>query len=116
MSITPREKWSSICRLLPHLFIGDRWASQNREGLLQCGVTHVVNVAGKTCPNSYSDQLTYLTINIDDVGEEDIACHFGSSRQFIGTRIHLYMHMQSLYGHMTCSCSYDCDDMTCSDM
>lgn len=84
LRITPVEKWSSICCVLPHLFIGDRWASQNREGLLKCGVTHVINMAGKTCPSSYSDDFVYLTVNVDDVGEEDIAAHFDSTRQFIG--------------------------------
>jgi hypothetical protein len=59
-------------------------------------------MAGKTCPNSYSDDFTYLAVNIDDIGEEDISAHFSETRQFIGW-CHVY---SPFYCHVMPGCVY----------
>lgn len=58
------EKYRNVCsEVIPYarLYISGISVAQNYSVLREIGMTHLVNVAGDTCKNSFPDQFRYLT-------------------------------------------------------
>lgn len=74
--------------ILPHLFLGDVISARRIERLKELGVTHVLNVAGKTAANvdiNYAEHgIEHFDIEADDEeGYQMLPLHLDSARAFI---------------------------------
>lgn len=80
MDWTPRKK-DTLCEIVPHLFISSYEVAQNKELLVDSGITHVVNASG--LGNPHIDCFEYMSIAIDDDESTDISKHFPKCCRFI---------------------------------
>ncbi|XP_065843288.1 uncharacterized protein [Oscarella lobularis] len=72
-----------VNEITSNLYIGDRFSAQEKDELKRHDVTHIVNMAGRTCPSFFPTDFTYFVVKIDDTTEEDISAHFESTFEFI---------------------------------
>lgn len=55
------------------LFLGGEAVAKSREILRQSGITHVINCVGFIYPEYFKDELTYITLRLQDTPSEDIS-------------------------------------------
>jgi protein-tyrosine phosphatase len=75
------ERIPPITEIIPSIYVGQLAIAQNKEILKRLGITHIVNLS--QYPNYYPNDFTYLTIDIPDSPDADIAQHFTRSARFI---------------------------------
>lgn len=71
----------TLCEIVPGVYLSSYSVSQNKQLLLDAGITHVINAS--MLGNPHTDCFTYLTIQIEDDHEADIFQHFSKSSRFI---------------------------------
>ena len=54
------------------LYLAGIYVAHDREALLNCGITHVINLCGKHCANKFSSHFTYFTYYVNDSKDENI--------------------------------------------
>lgn len=69
--------------ILPFLFLGSAHHSSQRELLQHCGITAVLNVSS-SCPNLFENELSYMTLKVEDSMAADIRVLFPQAIHFIG--------------------------------
>jgi len=75
----------SISEIRPGLFLSSRYAAEDRAGLLERGITHILIVATELEP-LFPNEFEYLTIKArDNCYLEDLALHFPLAQKFIDT-------------------------------
>lgn len=84
LSRSMQEQYKQICsRVTEYLFVGGLGAAENRQELLNAGITHILNCAGTVAPNYYPRDFQYLQIDLNDHNSQDITCHFYNAMEFI---------------------------------
>jgi protein-tyrosine phosphatase len=82
--------------IIPNLYLSSVYVACQKETLLSKNIRHIVNVS--QCPNFHPDTFNYLTIDIGDEIDQNIAQHFSTVNQFIddviskneGVLVHCY--------------------------
>lgn len=70
-------------QIMDNLYIGSMAAAQNKEALLKCKVTHIINSAC-TLKNSFPNDFEYLRIdNLLDSADANVKQYFSSTTPFI---------------------------------
>lgn len=69
--------------ILPFLFLGSARHSSQRDLLQRCGITAVLNVSS-SCPNLFENELSYMTLRVEDSMAADIRVLFPQAIHFIG--------------------------------
>lgn len=67
----------------PVLYIGSQDSASNKQGLLDAGITNILNVASNDIPNYYPNEFQYYTIEILDLPDSSIIQHFNTTNQYI---------------------------------
>lgn len=67
MALPSKVKGLDCTQILPFLFLGSAKASKDAEGLKALGISHIVNLAGKSL---YPDRFVYIQAHIKD--SEDV--------------------------------------------
>eukprot|EP00659_Diplonema_papillatum_P002518 gene2518-3913_t len=75
-----REKlkiWAPLCsEVTPFLCVGGQTPAENLETLLLAGITHVLNTVEMIVDCCFPDHFTYLSVEMRDTINEDIAAYF----------------------------------------
>lgn len=71
-----------VGEILPGLILGSQDVAVEFDLLQKYKVTHILNVA-TLVKNSFSENFTYMNIDLLDIPQTDIAQHFESAFQFI---------------------------------
>ena len=69
--------------LTQHIVLGGRDEANNRECLEKLGVSHILNVASSSLPNSFEDSFVYLSIPLHDSDEQNILNYIPKVRAFL---------------------------------
>lgn len=84
-----RQKWAHYSMALEspslitdNIYLGDRSDAQDAEGMIERGVSFVLNAA-RQLPNYHEDRFIYLHLELVDSPEEDITPHFQAGIDFI---------------------------------
>ena len=76
---SPDEK---LHHVIDGVYIGSQNAAFNHEGLNECKITHILNVA-TGIKNAFPEQYNYLNIELLDVPETNISKVFTQTNEFI---------------------------------
>ena len=68
--------------IIDNLYIGSIGAASNKEGLLECKITHVV-VAATGIKKYFPDDFIYMQLTLLDSAEQDIKKYFLETGEFI---------------------------------
>ncbi|KAG7332061.1 hypothetical protein KOW79_003895 [Hemibagrus wyckioides] len=79
---TPLYDQGGPVEILPFLFLGSAHHSSQRDLLRLCGITAVLNVSS-ACPNLFENELSYMTLRVEDSMAADIRVFFPQAIRFI---------------------------------
>ncbi|KAF4070419.1 hypothetical protein AMELA_G00285330 [Ameiurus melas] len=79
---TPLYDQGGPVEILPFLFLGSAHHSSQRDLLQRCGITAVLNVSS-SCPNLFENELSYMTLRVEDSMAADIRVLFPQAIHFI---------------------------------
>ena len=72
------------CSRVTHsIFVGGARVARDKHMLLQSGITHVLNCAGVSCEDYFTDKFKYRTLMLRDTGREDITPYLNAALTFI---------------------------------
>ena len=70
--------------VFPNLYVGDIMAASNKDILMRCGITHIINLAAsESFPDKYPSSFQYLKITVRDNRQVNISEKFEECVQFI---------------------------------
>eukprot|EP01096_Ripella_sp_DP13-Kostka_P007845 TRINITY_DN2899_c0_g1_i1.p1 TRINITY_DN2899_c0_g1~~TRINITY_DN2899_c0_g1_i1.p1 ORF type:complete len:430 (+),score=163.96 TRINITY_DN2899_c0_g1_i1:362-1651(+) len=79
-----------VCsEIMPSIFMGDEMVSSNYQQLKERGITHILNCAGSSIPNSFPQEFCYESIELLDCPTEDISGLFYTAISFIDEAVNL---------------------------
>ncbi|KAI9828552.1 MAG: hypothetical protein M1819_006544 [Sarea resinae] len=65
------------------LYIGGIFSLRRREALKEANITHVLSVLGKPFDENLFSAYQHLTVEVDDVEDENLLEHFPETNSFI---------------------------------
>eukprot|EP01095_Lingulamoeba_sp_RSL-Kostka_P012996 TRINITY_DN525_c1_g1_i1.p1 TRINITY_DN525_c1_g1~~TRINITY_DN525_c1_g1_i1.p1 ORF type:complete len:443 (+),score=98.17 TRINITY_DN525_c1_g1_i1:79-1407(+) len=66
-----------------NIYMGDKEVAKNFDILKELKITHIINCAGLVIPNHFEGDFIYKTLELSDVGNENIFCLFYEVIDFI---------------------------------